>query len=125
MQYTRFGGVEIWVIELNETKESIIQTLKENPYYFIKVSLLFTLKDLIITSKREVGILTETYRKATKYRSIHPMFSFCSNTGESIGKTAESNPFLGDCVYQRLLVSNALMVFLGIDIKVCTFIMFV
>ncbi|MDA3969558.1 AAC(3) family N-acetyltransferase [Helicobacter ibis] len=73
----------------------------------------------------EVGILTEAYRNATKHRSIHPMFSFCSNNGESIDKSVEYNPFLGNCVYQNLLDSNALMIFLGIDIRVCTFMMFV
>ncbi|PZT48513.1 hypothetical protein B6S12_03305 [Helicobacter valdiviensis] len=76
------------------------------------------------TLPSEVGSLTEAYRITTKYRSIHPMFSFNSNNGESIDKNAEYNPFLGDCVYQRLLNSNALMIFLGIDIRVCTFMMF-
>ena len=76
------------------------------------------------TLPSEVGSLTESYRRITKYRSIHPMFSFCSNNGKSIDESAEYNPFLGNCVYQRLLESNALMVFLGIDIRVCTFMVF-
>lgn len=72
----------------------------------------------------EVGSLTEAFRKNVSFRSTHPMFSFASNTGDSMVDNTEYNPFFGDCVYKRLLNKNATMMFLGIDIRVCTFMMF-
>lgn len=62
-------------------------------------------------------------------RSTHPMFGFCGS-GVEIKKLlkpdeVESNPFCEKSVYGRLWEQNALMVFLGIDIRVCTFMVFV
>ncbi|MDD6056274.1 MAG: AAC(3) family N-acetyltransferase [Helicobacter sp.] len=78
--------------------------------------------------KSEVGILSEVFRGMAKKRSLHPMFSFCGSgarVGEFIAKTPEFNPFLQDSTYHRLFLENALMAFVGIDIRVCTFMVYI
>lgn len=79
--------------------------------------------------KSVIGILNESLRKVAKYRSNHPMFNFVGfgENAQAIlsANTLENNPFSKDSVYSRLKEQNALMLFLGIDIRVCTFVVYV
>ena len=77
----------------------------------------------------KIGILNEEFRKIATLRSTHPMFNFCG-FGKNAAKiiqpeTLETNPFLQDSLYHRLFLENALMLFLGIDLRVCTFMVYV
>lgn len=79
--------------------------------------------------KSEVGVLSEVFRNHSTTRSTHPIFGFCG-IGTEISEILkpnqiEHNPFCKESVYGRLWDKNALMVFLGIDIRVCTFMVFV
>lgn len=77
----------------------------------------------------KIGILNEEFRKIAPLRSTHPMFNFCGfgKNAETIIQpaTLESNPFLQTSVFHRLFSENALMLFLGIDLRVCTFMVYV
>lgn len=79
--------------------------------------------------KSQIGILNEEFRQIAKLRSNHPMFSFVGfgEDAEEIlsTKEAEWNPFLTNSVYHRLFLRDALMLFVGIDIRVCTFMVYI
>ncbi|TLD85951.1 AAC(3) family N-acetyltransferase [Helicobacter sp. MIT 05-5294] len=81
------------------------------------------------TQTSVIGILNELLRQMAKFRSNHPMFNFVG-----FGKNAktilaqeslETNPFGRESVFHRTFLRDALMLFLGIDLRVCTFIVYV
>ncbi len=79
--------------------------------------------------KCEIGLLNEEFRKIAITRSNHPMFNFCGfgNKREQIlhPKELENNPFSTKSVYHRLFLEDALMLFIGIDLRVCTFMVYI
>ncbi len=79
--------------------------------------------------KSQIGILSEEFRKIAKLRSAHPMFSFVGfgKDAEEIlsPKEAEWNPFLTSSVYHRLFLRDALMLLIGIDLRACTFMIYI
>lgn len=79
--------------------------------------------------KSQIGILSEEFRKIASLRSNHPMFSFVGfgEEAEEIlsPKESEWNPFLASSVYHRLFLKDCLMLFVGIDLRVCTFMVYV
>ena len=78
------------------------------------------------TAASRVGILTEHFRQREDVlRSCHPMFSFCG-VGPSAAEllrpdAAEYHPFKADSVMGRLHDRNAIIVLLGVDIRICTY----
>ena len=114
--------LEILTAQITQTKSTL---LMPSFNYNFPLSHFEDLRE----QKSEVGILTEDFRKIASFRSNHPMFSFCA-LGEN-AKTlicpdkVEFNPFLQESLYHRLFLQNTLMVFLGIDIRVCTFMVYV
>lgn len=112
----------IWLNILSEYSNNLIMPCFNYSFPKTKFADLRTLKS-------EVGILSETFRSHGVTRSTHPMFGFCG-MGQDIQEILmpneiENNPFYKNSVYGRLLEQNALMMFLGIDIRVCTFMVFV
>ena len=115
----------LWIEALSEIIKDGTLLMPTFNYSFPKTRFL----DLN-TAPSEVGILSEAFRKTTQIRSNHPMFSFCGK-----GKKAkeiltpnhiiEWNPFLKESVYHRLYLENAIMAFVGIDIRVCTYMVYV
>ena len=77
----------------------------------------------------EVGILTEWFRRQpATHVSGHPMFSVagCGATAYGVCQpdVAEFAPFSSQSAFQRLYDSDALMLFLGIDLAYATFMVF-
>ena len=115
----------LWIETLCEIVKDGTLLMPTFSYTFPKTRFL----DLNIAVS-EVGILSEAFRKTTYLRSNHPMFSFCGkgkNAREILipKNTGEWNPFLKDSVYHRLYLENAVMAFVGIDIRVCTYMVYV
>lgn len=88
-----------------------------------------TKKSNLITQKSEVGVLSETFNQKTKICSSNPMFSI-----NGVGKKAkellqpqicEYNPFLENSTFHRIYETNGIFLFLGIDIRVCTFMVYI
>lgn len=119
----------LWIETLSEIAKNGTLLMPAFNYTFPKTRFL----DLN-TARSEVGILSEAFRQTTKIRSNHPMFSFCGSgkrakeilmpksTLENMG---EWNPFLENSVYHRLYLENAVMAFVGIDIRVCTYMVYI
>lgn len=115
---------QVWLhslLELTSTHNLIVPTFN---YDFPESHL----EDLRFQQSK-IGILNEEFRKIAPLRSTHPMFNFCGfgrNAEKILQPTAlETNPFLQTSVFHRLFLENALMLFLGIDLRVCTFMVYV
>lgn len=80
-------------------------------------------------SKSKMGILTECFRKMHGVRrSFHPMYSFCATGNRSDYLTnylvPEYHPFKKESVMGRLYDDNAVVLFVGTDIRYCTFMVY-
>lgn len=80
------------------------------------------------TQKSEVGALTELFNQKTKICSNHPMFSINASGKKAKNlvkpRIPEFNPFLDNSSFHRIYKENAIFLFLGIDIRVCTFMVY-
>jgi aminoglycoside N3'-acetyltransferase len=77
----------------------------------------------------KMGVLTECFRKMQGViRSVHPMYSFCGKGNRSDyfidSDNPEYHPFKRQSVMGKMYDNDVKMVFVGTDIRHCTFIVY-
>jgi len=121
-------------VDINKIPNRIIDILynhtKQGSLIFPNFNYDFSITGECDLSKTpsQIGTISEVFRKKTTLRSGHPIFSF-SGLGEKAEEVLkpdipEYDPFGSDSVFGRLHKNDAIILLLGVNLNVCTYMVY-